>query len=64
MAPAADMEWNQQAMIECFYLSNMVPQNPPMNQIIWRILEEDVRNWAVDWGQAKQCVLMGSNLYH
>jgi endonuclease G len=26
MAPAADMRWNKQAMKECFYLSNMVPQ--------------------------------------
>ncbi|MDD5242445.1 MAG: DNA/RNA non-specific endonuclease [Syntrophorhabdaceae bacterium] len=51
MAPAADMKWDQQAMIECFYLSNMVPQNPPMNQIIWRILEENVRNWAIDRGE-------------
>ena len=27
LAPAADMKWSRQAMTECFYLSNMVPQD-------------------------------------
>ncbi len=48
MAPAADMKWNQDAMIQCFYLSNMVPQvGKYMNQGIWKVLEEDVRTWAI-----------------
>jgi endonuclease G len=48
MAPAADMKWDQQAMKECFYMSNMVPQvGRNMNQGIWRILEEKVRQWAL-----------------
>jgi len=51
MAPAADMKWDQQAMVECFYLSNMVPQvGKGMNQGIWKNLEEYVRNWAIDRG--------------
>ena len=49
MAPAADMKWDQQAMIECFYLSNMVPQvGKGMNQGIWKDLEEYVRKWVID----------------
>jgi endonuclease G, mitochondrial len=52
MAPSADMKWDQQAMIECFYLSNMVPQvGTGMNQGIWKNLEENVRNWAIDRGE-------------
>ena len=51
MAPAADMKWDQQAMVECFYLSNMVPQvGKGMNQGIWKDLEEYVRTWAIDRG--------------
>jgi len=49
MAPAADMRWDQQAMIECFFLSNMVPQvGKGMNQGIWKNLEEYIRKWAID----------------
>ena len=52
MAPAADMRWDQQAMEECFYLSNMVPQvGKGMNQGIWKDLEERVREWAIDRGE-------------
>jgi endonuclease G, mitochondrial len=51
MAPAADMRWDQQAMEECFYLSNMVPQvGKGMNQGIWKNLEEKVRDWAIERG--------------
>lgn len=46
MAPAADMRWDKQAMIECFCLSNMVSQvGKRMNQGIWKVLEELVRTW-------------------
>jgi len=52
MAPAADMKWDVQAMAECFYLSNMVPQvGKGMNQGIWRILEDKVRDWAISRGE-------------
>lgn len=51
MAPAADIKWDQQAMVECFYLSNMAPQaGRGMNQGIWKDLEEHVRSWAIDRG--------------
>ena len=39
-------------MIECFYLSNMVPQvGKGMNQGIWKDLEEKVRKWAIARGE-------------
>jgi len=52
MAPSADMRWGRQAMKECFYLSNMVPQvGVGMNQGIWKDLEEHVRNWVMNRGE-------------
>lgn len=52
MAPSADMKWDAQAMAECFYLSNMVPQvGKGMNQGIWKILEKKVRDLAILKGE-------------
>jgi endonuclease G len=52
MAPSADMRWDQQAMVECFYLSNMVPQiGKGMNQGIWKTLEDNIRTWAIARGE-------------
>ena len=52
MAPAADMKWSHAAMIDCFFLSNMVPQaGLGMNRGIWARLEDDVRKWAVSRGE-------------
>lgn len=52
MAPAADMRWSKEAMKECFYLSNMVPQvGNGMNRGIWKNLEEHVRSWATERGE-------------
>ena len=52
MAPSADMKWDQEAMIQCFYLSNMVPQvGKGMNQGIWKRLEDKVRTWAINRGE-------------
>ena len=50
LAPAADMEYSYQTMVESFYLSNMSPQNPSFNRGIWSKLEKQVRQWAVDDG--------------
>lgn len=46
MAPAADMTWDEQAMMECFYMSNICPQAPELNRGIWKTLEESIREWA------------------
>ena len=48
MAPAGDMAFNQTAMQESFYMSNMTPQIRQLNNGIWRELEENVRDWAYD----------------
>ncbi|MDR3118806.1 MAG: DNA/RNA non-specific endonuclease [Mediterranea sp.] len=47
MAPAADMKWSLAAMKESFYLSNICPQHPKLNQRRWKDLEDRVRKWAV-----------------
>lgn len=52
MAPAGNMRWDQQAMSESFFLSNMLPQTGKrMNQGIWKDLEEKVRRWAISRGE-------------
>lgn len=48
LAPAADMGWSEQAMHESFYYSNMSPQVPGFNRGIWKYLEVQVRQWAID----------------
>lgn len=51
MAPAADMKWNEQAMRESFYLSNICPQNHNLNGGVWKDLEEQVRDLATQKGR-------------
>ena len=46
MAPAGDMAFNESAMQESFFMSNMSPQLREVNGGIWRELEETVRDWA------------------
>jgi len=46
------MRWDQQAMAESFFLSNMVPQTGiGMNRGIWKDLEEKIRRWAISRGE-------------
>ena len=51
MAPAADMKWDEQAMKESFFLSNICPQNPNLNGGVWKDLEEQVRDLASQKGR-------------
>src|SRR5205085_1896067 len=44
-APAGDFS-NQTLKNQSFFLSNMAPQSPPLNQVFWRLLENQVRKWA------------------
>lgn len=46
MAPAGDMAFDEEAMQESFYMSNMSPQLRVLNNGIWKELEEQVRDWA------------------
>lgn len=43
MAPAGDMKWSEQAMMESFYLSNICPQSEELNGGIWQRLENRCR---------------------
>lgn len=43
LAPAADFKWNEEAMSETFYLSNMSPQEKDFNRGKWADLESAVR---------------------
>jgi endonuclease G, mitochondrial len=46
LCPAADMSFDENALDETFFMSNMSPQNPSLNHGIWRELEENTRDWA------------------
>ena len=46
MAPAMDMRWDKTAMQQCFYMTNMCPQDTKLNNDHWRVLEEKVHHWA------------------
>ncbi len=46
MAPAMDMRWDKTAMKQCFYMTNMCPQDTKLNNDHWRVLEERVHRWA------------------
>lgn len=48
LAPAGDMKWDELAMSQSFLMSNMSPQKPAFNRGIWRKLETEVRNWALE----------------
>ena len=38
MAPAMDMRWDKTAMAQCFYMTNMCPQETKLNNDDWRVL--------------------------
>ena len=46
MAPAADMKFSARAMRECFYMSNICPQNHELNAGGWEKVERACRRWA------------------
>lgn len=55
MCPAADMKWSIDAMSECFYMSNICPQVPALNQKWWEHLEAACRRWAKHEGRVYIC---------
>jgi len=46
LAPSRDMAFDPIAQEESFYFSNISPQVPDFNRIIWRGLEFKVRKWV------------------
>ena len=46
MAPAMDMRWDKTSMTQCFYMTNMCPQDTKLNNDDWRVLEEKIHRWA------------------
>ena len=46
LAPAADFSYDEFALSQSFYMSNMSPQDPSFNRGVWKKLEEQVRDWA------------------
>lgn len=46
MCPAADNRYHWRAMDECFYMTNICPQNRNLNAGVWNTLEQQCRNWA------------------
>ncbi|MCB0368965.1 MAG: DNA/RNA non-specific endonuclease [Bdellovibrionales bacterium] len=51
MAPSADFVWDQDVNKESFYMTNMSPQAPGLNQQTWEKLERHVRRWACGAGE-------------
>lgn len=49
LAPAADMVVSQACMDQSFYYSNISPQLPVHNRGVWKRLESEVRDWAVQY---------------
>lgn len=50
MVPAGDMGFDETAMSETFFYSNMSPQLAEHNGAVWRELEETSRSWILDKG--------------
>lgn len=46
LCPAADQKWSEQAMEDCFFLTNIAPQNNSLNTGAWNTLEGKERQWA------------------
>ncbi|MCI5570869.1 MAG: DNA/RNA non-specific endonuclease [Prevotella sp.] len=51
MCPAADMKWSEEAMHDCFYMTNMCPQTHSLNGGSWKSLEDKCRKWAQEDGR-------------
>jgi len=46
------MSREQKTMSESFLLTNMAPQTPGLNRGVWKLLEENVRRWVQEKGNA------------
>lgn len=46
LCPAADQKWSPEAMVDCFSLANIAPQDHSLNTGAWKTLENKERQWA------------------
>lgn len=51
MCPAADNKWSEDAMRDCFLITNICPQNPSLNSGVWNTIEKQCRDWAQKYGR-------------
>lgn len=49
LLPAGDMKFNEQAMRDTFYMSNITPQPAKFNRGKWATLESLIRAWAFQY---------------
>lgn len=65
MACAADFHWDEEAMDETFYLTNICPQDEELNKGDWNYLEKQCRYWARDNGRVwiVSGPIIGDNIY-
>lgn len=57
MAPAGDMEYHRDRMLDSFFMSNISPQTPHINSGVWSSIEDFTRSVAKQHG--KVCVITG-----
>ena len=50
-APDGDLSWSEIVEYESFLMTNMYPQHGSLNRGIWKLLETNVRGWAVQMNQ-------------
>lgn len=55
MCPSGDMKWDEQAMNDCFLMSNICPQTKELNRHWWEIVETASREWAKRYGSVYIC---------
>lgn len=48
LAASADFRWNQSALSESYFYSNMTPQRPEFNRESWAEVENFVRGYAIE----------------
>ena len=51
MAPVMDMRWSAKTMEQCFYMTNICPQDHDLNNGEWRKMEEAIHSWARTYKQ-------------
>lgn len=51
LCPAGDNKWSEEAMEQCFLLTNICPQDHGLNIGDWNEMENQCRRWAEEYGE-------------